>query len=112
MSGEKHRSLSDLFQLPPGGMDLPPDNEHHRTAQQRVSPSDQGHGDCCWRNRLLSAPGLHIFKNGIALEVKPFKVRCPDGRARDNDDLAFLVLMMALNGLYDRKHQVGVLCLL
>jgi len=57
----------------PGGMDFVTDNQHHRAAEQRVQAPDQGHGDRCRRDSLLSHPGLYIFENGIALEVNPYR---------------------------------------
>lgn len=71
VSGAKHRCLFDLFQLSPGGMDFTQDDQHNRAAQQGVPTSDQGYGDCSRGDRLLSDPGLHLFENGDALEVKP-----------------------------------------
>jgi hypothetical protein len=49
------------------------DDEHHRTAHQGVQAPDQEHGDCGGGECLLSAVGVHQFKDGGALEKKSYR---------------------------------------
>lgn len=73
MFGELVGGVFDVLQVSRGGMAGVADDERHRAAQQGVQTPNQNHGDCRRRECLLSSPGIHQSKDGVALEKESYR---------------------------------------
>jgi len=48
-----------------------PNDQHHRATPQGVQETNSTDGDPARGSSLLSAPGLHLVEDGIALAINP-----------------------------------------